>query len=513
MPKQLSRKNKQKGGGWITTPTDRRSFKEAFLGLLKDNIQNGKSVEDMKYSLRNIENEARNLEQIPLRDQQYFFWKTEVELTNREIPNCLDTDHKGFNRYVSNLRWLSKNTSHVSEQVRIKARSLLQNLCPGGEKLIDSKLVDRISAIKDIRYKIDNVQRLQSLLVELRKINEPALILDSKSRTTYFFTEEEKKQFVEFFKEKQVNCHEIPETKLVTLFVSYLAALEDLHGVFAHYYRSGNTVSDTAYTYLLPILYHWPTTLCGSNANVYERYSLQRRKYLDTQLLSSDREEKLNVTNGLGDLEKMIESVLPKIQNLLNLNMRFYRSIGRDLKELFADLKTRTKYLLKDSEIELINQEFHNSGASCYNWDETVKGSFQLQTYKTNLLFIAGEIKFFHEMKDQSGVFEDRLRKHAEGLCIPIAAANITAEADIPDALSIYDPRVNTTTVGAETGFVDREGRPIRVDDDVEVPAFVDAGVATVFKMPKAERLGGRKNKSIRRDSKHGKRKSFRKCR
>lgn len=144
------RKNKLRGG-WtlkLNSPNDRRAYKAEILNQLKREIEKFIQEDDDKHDneeyeklenyISRFELEAQgNIEQ---NKQWFFFTPEEVNKTKQEIKDCVNTDRKDFNDYVSDLKMVYKLFEEDwSSEVQDKIANLLHDLCP--EKTLVAKVI------------------------------------------------------------------------------------------------------------------------------------------------------------------------------------------------------------------------------------------------------------------------------------------------------------------------------------------------------------------------------------
>jgi hypothetical protein len=120
-------KRSENRGGFPEGTDDRRIYKVRHLNRVRENIESGET--DI-IEIRVIEREARDLERLPAHSQFYWFSNADVQKTKEDFPDCKQIEYKEYNDYISNLKWLSENTTLFSKEVRNKAHSLLKDLCP-----------------------------------------------------------------------------------------------------------------------------------------------------------------------------------------------------------------------------------------------------------------------------------------------------------------------------------------------------------------------------------------------
>jgi hypothetical protein len=136
--------NKQRGG-WFPNalnPSDRRGLKAASLNQLtrkfrlsyergeNGNDFDGKTMQDID----KLVNEANPEQPLRLTQQWFFFTPDEVKKTSDEIADCVNTDRKDFNEYVSDLRYL---VTYFSDRpiVARKMIDLIHDLCPANTQV------------------------------------------------------------------------------------------------------------------------------------------------------------------------------------------------------------------------------------------------------------------------------------------------------------------------------------------------------------------------------------------
>jgi hypothetical protein len=185
---------------WKDLPDDKRINKVRNLMEARESYERGEIDAD---GLTVIQNEAINLESIPVDKQLYFFSNAEVKKTKNEFRDCKQIEYKEYNDYISNLELLSENTL-VSKDVRNKAYSLLKELCPGNFESSPTQVKWRYL---DDDFRMHKVMKLMNARESLQRDEESyhKYIIETEARdsrpssSAYFFSNEEvlktKKEF------------------------------------------------------------------------------------------------------------------------------------------------------------------------------------------------------------------------------------------------------------------------------------------------------------------------------
>jgi hypothetical protein len=137
-----SRKNKQRGGDWppnLMNPKDRRGVKVVAMHGMRLKFQSNEITGNFEKdfsndpkqlsNLRKLIEEANSEDQVNLAQKWYFFTPDEVRRTNEEIPDCVTTDRRDFNRYISDLKFLATYFNN-EPKVQSKMLQLAHDLCP-----------------------------------------------------------------------------------------------------------------------------------------------------------------------------------------------------------------------------------------------------------------------------------------------------------------------------------------------------------------------------------------------
>jgi hypothetical protein len=214
-----------------SSKNDRRTYKAMYLNELRLDIENGNRNESVESSLKLIEGEAKK--QKPPEYQFYFFSEEDVQRTKDEIPNLLDTKHEQFNKYVSDLKWLSE-TPHVSDFVQYKARRVLHDLFPSetpptpplptvfpdGAFAGNDRRNDKASSLNKLRLDIENGNRNEKVERYLMLLESDAIKAQEKKSLYlfYLFTEEE----IKLTNDEVPNCLETKHEE----FKKYISDLE-----------------------------------------------------------------------------------------------------------------------------------------------------------------------------------------------------------------------------------------------------------------------------------------------
>jgi len=185
---------------WKDLPDDNRIKKVRNLMEARESYERDEIDAD---GITVIENEAINLESIPVNKQLYFFSNAEVKQTKEEFRDCKQIEYKEYNDYISNLKLLSENTL-VSLKVRNKAYSLLNDLCPGGFEFLPTQVEWTYLTNDYRRHKVRKLMEARDSLERGEESFHKDLIEDEAnnsrySLSVYFFSNEEvvktKKEF------------------------------------------------------------------------------------------------------------------------------------------------------------------------------------------------------------------------------------------------------------------------------------------------------------------------------